>query len=104
MKKSPAICLLILIIFFTSFTKYHTAGIINYSPIGQDTIHYPEEKHFKNIRQLTFGGDNAEAYFSYDGKWLIFQKSSVKEGIPCDQMFIGKIPTSPDEKFEPKPI
>jgi len=70
--------------------------------VVNDTIHYPEEKHFKNIRQLTFGGDNAEAYFSYDGKWLIFQKTSLKEGIPCDQMYIGKIPTTPEEKFEPK--
>src|SRR5215204_1617557 len=102
MKKSPAICLLILIIFFTSFTKYHTAGIINYSPIGQDTLLYPEEKHFKNIRQLTFGGDNAEAYFSFDGKWLIFQKTNPAEGIMCDQIFIGKVPSKPDEGFAPK--
>lgn len=69
-----------------------------------DTVHYPEEKHFKNVRQLTFGGDNAEAYFSYDGKWLIFQKTSLKEGIPCDQMYIGKVPTKPEEKFEPRLI
>jgi TolB protein len=33
-----------------------------------DTLLYPEEKHFRNMQQLTFGGDNAEAYFSYDGK------------------------------------
>ena len=32
-----------------------------------DTILYPEESHFKNVQQLTFGGDNAEAYWSYDG-------------------------------------
>lgn len=31
-------------------------------------IHYPQETHLKNIRQLTFGGDNAEAYWSFDGK------------------------------------
>ncbi|MFT3846985.1 MAG: hypothetical protein QM725_18150 [Lacibacter sp.] len=67
-----------------------------------DTIHYPEEKHFKNVQQLTFGGDNAEAYFSYDGKWLIFQKTYVKEGIPCDQMYIGKVPVKPGEEFVPK--
>ena len=67
-----------------------------------DTLKYPDETHFKNIRQLTFGGDNAEAYWSYDGKWLIFQKTAPKEGIPCDQMYIGKVPTKPDEKFEPK--
>ncbi|RYY22785.1 MAG: hypothetical protein EOO04_15185, partial [Chitinophagaceae bacterium] len=33
---------------------------------GVDTVHYPDERHFKNVRQLTFGGDNAEAYFSFD--------------------------------------
>ncbi len=67
-----------------------------------DTVHYPEETHFKNLRQLTFGGDNAEAYFSFDGKWLVFQKTNPKENIPCDQIYIGKIPTTAEEKFEPK--
>ena len=76
---------------------------INVDPSAMnDTILYPDEKHFKNIQQLTFGGDNAEAYFSYDGKWLIFQKTYAKEGIPCDQMYIGKIPTKKGEKFIPK--
>ena len=76
---------------------------INVDPsVMNDTILYPDEKHFKNIQQLTFGGDNAEAYFSYDGKWLIFQKTYAKEGIPCDQMYIGKIPTKKGEKFIPK--
>lgn len=68
-----------------------------------DTLHYPAEKHFKNIQQLTFGGDNAEAYFSYDGKWLIFQKTNPKEGIECDQMFVGKLPAA-GEKFEYKMV
>jgi len=76
------------------------ASISNYS----DTILFPGEKHFKNIRQLTFGGDNAEAYFSYDGKWLIFQKTNPKEGIMCDEMFVGKIPTKPGEKFTCKKV
>jgi len=67
-----------------------------------DTLHYKEESHFKNIRQLTFGGDNAEAYFSFDGKMLVFQKTNPKENIPCDQIYVAKVPTSPDEKFEPK--
>ncbi|HNN31814.1 MAG TPA: hypothetical protein PKJ70_07995, partial [Chitinophagaceae bacterium] len=57
-----------------------------------DSMHYANEKHFKNIQQLTFGGDNAEAYFSFDGKYLIFQKTNPKEGIDCDQIFIGKLP------------
>jgi Tol biopolymer transport system component len=68
-------------------------------PLPGDTILYPEEKHFRNIQQLTFGGDNAEAYFSFDSKWIIFQRTNPKEGIHCDEMFIGKVPTKPGEKF-----
>ncbi len=67
-----------------------------------DTLLYPKEPHFKNVQQLTFGGDNAEAYFSFDGKWLIFQKTNPREGIMCDQMFIGKIPSKQGEKFQPQ--
>lgn len=37
---------------------------------------YPEEQHFKTIKQLTFGGDNAEAYWSYDNKTLVFQATN----------------------------
>ena len=43
------------------------------------------EKHLKNIKQLTFGGENAEAYFSFDGKKLIFQ--SKRDSLQCDQIF-----------------
>ena len=68
-----------------------------------DTVQYPDEKHFRNVQQLTFGGDNAEAYFSYDGKWLIFQRTNPKDGLNCDQMFVGKIP-APGEKFTYKMV
>lgn len=71
-------------------------------PVTGDTLLYPGETHFRNLRQLTFGGDNAEAYFSFDGKWLIFQKTNPAEGIACDQMYIGKIPTAPNEPFVPQ--
>lgn len=71
-------------------------------PPPDTTVHYPEERNFKNLRQLTFGGDNAEAYFSFDGKNIIFQKTNPKQGIMCDQMYIAKLPATPEEKFEPK--
>ncbi|HUQ49586.1 MAG TPA: hypothetical protein VM056_02640 [Terriglobales bacterium] len=45
----------------------------------------PQETHLHNIRQLTFGGENAEGYFSADDKWLIFQRTSVEGG--CDQIY-----------------
>jgi len=43
------------------------------------------EKHLRNVKQLTFGGENAEAYFSFDGKKLIFQ--SKRDGRGCDQIY-----------------
>ena len=44
------------------------------------------EVHLRNIRQLTFGGQNAEAYFSASGRQLIFQRTPGDSG--CDQEFI----------------
>ena len=46
----------------------------------------PGETHLANIRQLTFGGENAEAYFSADGRRLIFQ--STRGDRRCDQEFV----------------
>ena len=43
------------------------------------------ETHLTNLRQLTNGGENAEAYFSSDGSELIFQ--TTREGVPCDQIY-----------------
>ncbi len=51
------------------------------------TIHYEKENNLKNVNQLTFGGDNAEAYFSYDNKYLVFQATNEKWNAPCDQIF-----------------
>src|SRR5256885_13927124 len=44
------------------------------------------EVHLRNLRQLTFGGQNAEAYFSASGRLLIFQRQGPDEH--CDQMYI----------------
>jgi Tol biopolymer transport system component len=44
------------------------------------------EVRLKNVRQLTFGGENAEAYFSSDGARLVFQ--SKRDGMGCDQIFV----------------
>src|SRR5918995_1011423 len=49
------------------------------------TVAAPEEKHLGNITQLTFGGENAEAYFSADGRRLIFQ--STRDDRGCDQIY-----------------
>jgi Tol biopolymer transport system component len=47
------------------------------------------ERHFANIRQLTFAGQNAEAYFSRDGRRLTFQ--SDRDSLPCDQQFVMNV-------------
>src|SRR5262244_2744017 len=47
------------------------------------------EPHLANIKQLTHGGDNAEAYFSRDGKRLIFQ--STRDGRTCDQQYVMNV-------------
>jgi Tol biopolymer transport system component len=57
-------------------------------PRAQAPAPKPAEKHLRNLRQLTFGGENAEAYFSPDGTHLILQ--STREGYPCDQIYTMK--------------
>ncbi|MEE2963824.1 MAG: hypothetical protein VX427_06690 [Acidobacteriota bacterium] len=44
-----------------------------------------EEVRLTNLRQLTFTGQNAEAYYAFDGSRLIFQ--TQREGVPCDQIY-----------------
>ncbi len=46
------------------------------------------EKHFRNLQQLTFGGDNAEAYWSFDNKRLVFQSNFRDWKVECDQIFM----------------
>jgi Tol biopolymer transport system component len=50
----------------------------------------PGERHLRNLRQLTFGGNNAEAYFSRSGEQLIFQRQEqVSAG--CDQQYVMNV-------------
>jgi TolB protein len=48
-----------------------------------------ESRHFSSVRRLTNGGENAEAYFSADGKRLIFQ--STRDGRTCDQQYVMNV-------------
>ncbi len=56
-------------------------------PFEHDSLIYIKEKHFKHLQQLTNGGDNAEAYWSFDNQKLIFQASNPEWGAECDQIF-----------------
>jgi len=69
---------------FRSDPSFHHGGVL-------DSVQYPQEKHFKNLRQLTFGGDNAEAYWSFDSKNLVFQSNNPAWGLKCDQIFTTPI-------------
>ena len=51
----------------------------------KDSLKFPDEKHLRNIRMITDGAENAEAYFSFGEKELIFQ--STYGGLKCDQIF-----------------
>jgi Tol biopolymer transport system component len=61
----------------------------------QTSLALPSEKHLRNVRQLTFGGQNAEAYFSADDRYLIFQHQGGD--VPCDQIYTIPVDT-PDGK------
>lgn len=71
---------------------------------AQQPVDTFQEKHLKNIHQLTFGGDNAEAYWSPDGKWLTFQATN-HWGLECDQIFTMRVKDAEKQRdFKPMPI
>jgi hypothetical protein len=65
------------------------------------SIDSPNEKHLKNLRQLTFGGNNAEAYWSPNGKMLTFQSDYSKWGSSCDQIFFMDVAKAKDSTYKP---
>src|SRR6266481_7547105 len=89
----------VLLFIGSAFLAGHTQtvgdGEKSSAPLG-----LPSEKHLRNVRQLTFGGTNAEAYFSADDKYLIFMHQG--EGVPCDQMFTMPIDTPDGKPATPK--
>lgn len=80
-----------------SLNAQHHGGQID---PGKDQI--PVESHLKNLKQLTFGGDNAEAYFSFDNKSLVFQSNNAKWGVNCDQIFFSRIDSFGGANYKPK--
>jgi Tol biopolymer transport system component len=71
---------------------------------NSDASVFAGEKHLAHVQQLTFGGTNAEAYFSADDKFLTFQHqgqlydpqthANVGPPIPCDQIYTIPVPSS----------
>ncbi len=62
---------------------------------GKPVEDMPGEPYFRNVRQLTFGGENAEAYWSFDGTKLILQ--SKRPPFECDQIFVIDLETGKEE-------
>ena len=73
-----------------AYSAQQKAGLSGSGPVVRgtpdDPHRDPREAHLFHVKQLTFGGTNAEAYFSPDGKRLIFQ--STRDPYKCDQMFV----------------
>src|SRR5688572_29496788 len=59
--------------------------LLSLNAVAQPSLVVSGERHLTNIKQLTFGGENAEAYFSSDGKRLIFQSKRADHG--CDRIY-----------------
>ena len=83
-------CLLLIGVFGTELGGQKKSGLSGAGPVVQGTPDDPlrdsRETHLRHVKQLTFGGQNAEAYFSYDGQRLVFQ--STRDTYNCDQIFI----------------
>jgi Tol biopolymer transport system component len=81
---------LLIVVFGLELGGQQKSGLSGAGPVIQgtpdDPLRDPRERHLRHVKQLTFGGQNAEAYFSYDGKRLIFQ--TTREPYKCDQIFI----------------
>lgn len=60
------------------------------------------EKYFKSLRQLTFGGDNAEAYWSFDDSKLVFQATFDGWNAACDQIFYTNVHSDDLKNNKPK--
>jgi len=69
-----------------SYDKYDTI-LSEQKSTQEKPLKIEGENHLANIQQLTFGGNNAEAYFSFDGEKIVFQSDYKKWGLSCDQIF-----------------
>ena len=80
----------------TTGTAFFLVFLFLGASTNDDPLRHPDEKHLRNIRQLTFGGTNAEAYFSFDDSRIIFQ--TTRDAFQCDQIFTMNLDGS-DQKL-----
>ncbi|MBJ04858.1 MAG: hypothetical protein CMP65_03020 [Flavobacteriales bacterium] len=65
---------------------------------------YSDEENFFNIKQLTFNGENAEAYWSFNDSKLVFQSTNQSWDTKCDQIFITDTNNYQMNQFKPNLI
>ena len=63
-------------------------SLLNIAFLSISTFVFSQEVNLKNLKKLTFGGDNAEAYFSPDSKKLTLQVTNPLIGAQCDQIYL----------------
>ncbi|MBR9921714.1 MAG: hypothetical protein GYB31_12820 [Bacteroidetes bacterium] len=68
-------------------TTEETPETVEDSTTAEPVLKYEQESNLQNLRQLTFGGDNAEAYFSFNDDKLVFQANNPEWGTACDQIY-----------------
>ena len=78
-------------VFVTLLVFLGHLNVMATEPQLNDPLKDPREIHLQNVQQLTFGGENAEAYFSFDGTQLVYQSTPRHPQQPCDQIFVMNI-------------
>ncbi len=69
-----------------------------------DSLIYSQETHFSHLQQLTDGGDNAEAYWSFDNTMLTLQATNDDWDAECDQIFMYDLKKKTGLKYKPQLI
>ncbi len=93
-------CILLLSVAFISACQSKNNANPSTNSVA-DTLRYEEETHLQNIRQLTFGGNNAEAYFSFNDSLLVFQSDNSSWDVGCDQIFYTPLSGTPMSSGKP---
>ncbi|KYG82372.1 hypothetical protein AWN68_13990 [Roseivirga echinicomitans] len=88
MKNKYCLLLTLFVVFSCNSPKQKTTEVESQENLDSLLLKPEEMKFLKNIKQLTFGGNNAEAYWSFDDNYLVFQSDYAEWGVSCDQMFI----------------
>ena len=89
---------ILIVVTFSFNSVFQKSGTLQKYEPAKDSLRFEGEIHLRNIRQLTFGGNNAEAYWSFDSRKLIFQSDWEKiNPHGCDQIFIMNADGSPLE-------